>query len=180
MGLTPPPPPFCISIHAPHARSDPLVLASIFAAARFQSTLLMRGATQAQKALRSGHKFQSTLLMRGATRMPPARPRSGRFQSTLLMRGATRQRATAWVRPIFQSTLLMRGATPSSPIVTTFLAFQSTLLMRGATLKNRLPGIELKISIHAPHARSDQSDWRHPYDKRYFNPRSSCEERLFQ
>ena len=79
--------------------------------------------------------------------------------------------------------------------------FQSTLLMRGATVWLHLERIAYTISIHAPHARSDvtvtdagavtfgisihaphaRSDalryqLKERY-KRYFNPRSSCEER---
>ena len=77
-----------ISIHAPHARSDTSV-ASAIAAVEFQSTLLMRGATAQMDARITEIKFQSTLLMRGATikrRMPF---QALQFQSTLLMRGAT-------------------------------------------------------------------------------------------
>ena len=39
--------PFPISIHAPHARSDSAITKDAVMAGRFQSTLLMRGATQA-------------------------------------------------------------------------------------------------------------------------------------
>ena len=79
-----------ISIHAPHARSDPLSLTVSIILRTFQSTLLMRGATGLHRArriiwfnfnprssceerpdFRSGSlltiRFQSTLLMRGAT-----------------------------------------------------------------------------------------------------------------
>ena len=57
--------------------------------------------------------------------------------------------------------------------------FQSTLLMRGATLQNTgLLHDLLIISIHAPHARSDRKRCGKRILKLYFNPRSSCEERL--
>ncbi len=59
---------YIISIHAPHARSDPTLNAINSGNLPFQSTLLMRGATQ--WAIFSSHAsilFQSTLLMRGAT-----------------------------------------------------------------------------------------------------------------
>ena len=57
----------------------------------------------------------------------------------------------------FQSTLLMRGATYRNMYFSTFpLQFQSTLLMRGAT----------------------QHLWQHRR-RPDFNPRSSCEERLY-
>ena len=55
--------------------------------------------------------------------------------------------------------------------------FQSTLLMRGATLYSGANARGVNISIHAPHARSDDVlalDCRPACD---FNPRSSCEER---
>ena len=60
---------FLISIHAPHARSDLERVADRYRIHRFQSTLLMRGATEFDEHDRSGYEeFQSTLLMRGATR----------------------------------------------------------------------------------------------------------------
>ena len=126
----------CISIHAPHARSDLPSARVIEFFDKFQSTLLMRGATRntfQQSSMPS--PFQSTLLMRGATS-----PRSSRFQA----------------RYKFQSTLLMRGAT------------RSKMPMQMAA----------RISIHAPHARSDSRQKKRPARRRNFNPRSSCEERL--
>ena len=57
----------------------------------------------------------------------------------------------------FQSTLLMRGATCASTCsASPIRVFQSTLLMRGATKSSRAARRALKISIHAPHARSDK------------------------
>ena len=51
--------------------------------------------------------------------------------------------------------------------------------MRGATLQNTgLLHDLLIISIHAPHARSDRKRCGKRILKLYFNPRSSCEERL--
>ena len=57
----------------------------------------------------------------------------------------------------FQSTLLMRGATIHDRLTAAALElFQSTLLMRGATRTQcSLPDWFPRISIHAPHARSD-------------------------
>ena len=56
--------------------------------------------------------------------------------------------------------------------------FQSTLLMRGATtnITGAKHGASI-ISIHAPHARSDSTVSQMRSFTRYFNPRSSCEER---
>ena len=170
---------------------------------QFQSTLLMRGATLASDTNNQDGLFQSTLLMRGATsrkkgstqhyrkisiHAPHARsdckvrptdaihrhfnPRSSceerhattafvmsslLFQSTLLMRGATGAPASDRVTTLFQSTLLMRGATCTAQNFDKSLSFQSTLLMRGATRHLR----------------------RAPAHLRHFNPRSSCEERLY-
>ena len=81
---------------------------------------------------------------------------------------------------IFQSTLLMRGATSARFPSECTERFQSTLLMRGATkeIADSLPC--RRISIHAPHARSDLSALTAPPRARYFNPRSSCEERRWR
>ena len=80
---------------------------------------------------------------------------------------------------VFQSTLLMRGATTLLDIMRAYNEFQSTLLMRGATCKAAfaIRGGD-DISIHAPHARSDTAMRWKRRRRQYFNPRSSCEERL--
>ena len=57
---------------------------------------------------------------------------------------------------IFQSTLLMRGATEVTGAYGMLSTFQSTLLMRGATFSGWCYDFAVKISIHAPHARSDR------------------------
>ena len=56
-----------ISIHAPHARSDSIKRTWACLLLRFQSTLLMRGATLSYLLMSAVARFQSTLLMRGAT-----------------------------------------------------------------------------------------------------------------
>ena len=57
-----------ISIHAPHARSDEQKQECGDMSLKFQSTLLMRGATSANYIYTKARAvFQSTLLMRGAT-----------------------------------------------------------------------------------------------------------------
>ena len=56
-----------ISIHAPHARSDERAVQSNWDDIKFQSTLLMRGATMSWRSWSRPREFQSTLLMRGAT-----------------------------------------------------------------------------------------------------------------
>ena len=57
------------------------------------------------------------------------------------------------------------------------LTFQSTLLMRGATRVEKRLDDTARISIHAPHARSDDTDKITRTTVNDFNPRSSCEER---
>ena len=81
------------------------------------------------------------------------------------------------LRALFQSTLLMRGATPYVRMSYLSWPFQSTLLMRGATAIMVAAVFHLRISIHAPHARSDCHNGCGSIPSSYFNPRSSCEER---
>ena len=148
-----------ISIHAPHARSDwhhKGVDAERIK--RFQSTLLMRGATRLARQSCNINPFQSTLLMRGATRHGWERKGEGtKFQSTLLMRGATRVRKLTKAELEFQSTLLMRGATRCS-----------------SHYRCKIPYFNPRSSCEERQAGPDF--W--PEHPGHFNPRSSCEERL--
>ena len=106
---------YFISIHAPHARSDERWRRFCTIARRkFQSTLLMRGATTDLRDNRATFLYfnpRSSCEERHAQRV--VRGRAGTsFQSTLLMRGATRCKYNdAQTCTQFQSTLLMRGAT---------------------------------------------------------------------
>ena len=77
----------------------------------------------------------------------------------------------------FQSTLPMRGATDSGAPAERIYRFQSTLPMRGATGQETVDGLTLEISIHAPHAGSDQISLLSQQDAQDFNPRSPCGER---
>ena len=126
-----------ISIHAPHARSDGRPTCG---------RLFLFGISIHAPHARSDPK-------------PPSRkPSRQKFQSTLLMRGATDGRADEIVDAAkFQSTLLMRGATPELEELLEGISFQSTLLMRGATYCNAAKSQIEQISIHAPHARSDDA-----------------------
>ena len=126
-----------------------------------------------------GTEFQSTLLMRGATRRKTQACWYTVFQSTLLMRGATRRtissrssrrwhfnpRSSCEERPADAAERAgVMNFNPRSSCeerrlpahnLFRFPEFQSTLLMRGAT-RHRFPlRTVLCISIHAPHARSD-------------------------
>ena len=80
---------FCISIHAPRERSDLTDLTRRLTASEFQSTLLVRGATNDNSIFFLTNKFQSTLLVRGATANTSGNSFDKIFQSTLLVRGAT-------------------------------------------------------------------------------------------
>ena len=72
----------------------------------------------------------------------------------------------------------MRGATANSKTAAAASAFQSTLPMRGAT-GIRVPiGVVKSISIHAPHAGSDNLSFPDCSNLDDFNPRSPCGERL--
>ena len=146
-----------ISIHAPHARSD------------YDATYCRLSKTISIHAphARSDSPFGSSCCSTDA------------FQSTLLMRGATRHRLAAVADCRFQSTLLMRGATIYLHwSAGHYFQFQSTLLMRGATQAGYMPSRYSRISIHAPHARSDPRARRASRAPScHFNPRSSCEER---
>ena len=78
------------------------------------------------------------------------------FQSTRPMRGATQQKITFEEYLCeFQSTRPMRGATQNLLITSSPVTFQSTRPMRGATVLSSIPGYQLIISIHAPHAGRD-------------------------
>ena len=169
-----------ISIHAPHARSDSRALEITFHPDKFQSTLLMRGATPCFIIQFALYEFQSTLLMRGATHL-------------LRLVGTTRINISIHAPHARSDQLRLRRMSitrhfnPRSSCEERHAGhygyfrqsrFQSTLLMRGATQAYPRGDSQRGISIHAPHARSDLCVawnllWGH-----YFNPRSSCEERL--
>ena len=104
----------------------------------FQSTLPLRGATQAGRAIRHAVEFQSTLPLRGATwstgtsaygmrDFNPHSPCGERPGSPYL----------AIVQSVFQSTLPLRGATTALKALNNAYAFQSTLPLRGATCQVR-------------------------------------------
>ena len=120
----------------------------------------MRGATLPTRLSVRQQYFNPRSSCEERRLWPAGRASHVPFQSTLLMRGATPGRSRWRARKsLFQSTLLMRGATHlchGSPCVR--IEFQSTLLMRGATCrKGSCSGSLRGISIHAPHARSDDT-----------------------
>ena len=79
----------------------------------------------------------------------------------------------------FQSTLPMRGATDDCHCGAAAGEFQSTLPMRGATNKPPPPPPELPISIHTPHAGSDEGVTAFVDKAGNFNPHSPCGERRY-
>ena len=94
------------------------------------------------------------------------------------MRGATRN---TWTIPGRSSYFNPRSSCEERPRTGSTRRksrkFQSTLLMRGATSAYALSVQLPRISIHAPHARSDKMYRSSIAHSRNFNPRSSCEER---
>ena len=145
-----------VSIHAPHARGDPMVGASLTMYGGFNPRPSCEGRQVLSIAACDGYGFQSTPLMRGATWPFFLLSDLSEFQSTPLMRGATglgapggrgrdvsihaphaRGDSTRFIdspsTSRFQSTPLMRGATKPLHGVIDIVQFQSTPLMRGAT-----------------------------------------------
>ena len=145
-----------ISIHAPHARSD-VEPESTRDYIKFQSTLLMRGATSALHRLHtlehisihapharsdSTSEFVTSLHAisihaphaRSDLKNPTLAVRRSNFnpRSSCEERHYSDAQHAAFYQ--FQSTLLMRGATAEKYGVSINTVFQSTLLMRGATL----------------------------------------------
>ena len=147
-----------ISIHAPHARSDSRIPVIISAGDKFQSTLLMRGATYNESYCLPKHYYFNPRS--SCEERLPSSSQSGLmilFQSTLLMRGATWTRFGLAIRLYFnpRSSCEERHKRPdgsftwdsisihapharsdvkSPPLDKSIPKFQSTLLMRGATV----------------------------------------------
>ena len=124
--------------------------------------------------------FQSTLLIRGATHDKSAT--SSRYQISIHA-PHTRSDTTTRQQVAMSCAISIHAPhTRSDPLSLTdviqgMIVFQSTLLIRGATLCTALEGASGFISIHAPHTRSDIWTRFYSYQMRYFNPRSSYEER---
>ena len=166
---------------------------------RFQSTLPMRGATQAQADCPAAARISIHAPHAGSdwTRRQHRRP--GRFQSTLPMRGAT-ARSTAFIKDRrFQSTLPMRGATTDvlmsrrkhlisihaphagsdedKPSVPAAARISIHAPHAGSDSLDKLDATLTEISIHAPHAGSDGRVKQYSVVGPDFNPRSPCGER---
>ena len=145
---------------------------------QFQSTLLIRGATNCSRRLQRREKFQSTLLIRGATRFLHYKQKHRLFQSTLLIRGATLS-VMSGKRYLsgFQSTLLIRGATgiPCCP------SSRNNFNPRSSYEERPIRQEILRLVIHFNPRSSYEERQLHNRPRLrfcHFNPRSSYEERL--
>ena len=124
-----------ISIHAPHARSDWGVSNTVNNLYEvFQSTLLMRGATW----ILGYYGYTKDISIHA----PHARS-DGTIFARLRPKSNFNPRSSCEERPGMPMTRSVMGR------------FQSTLLMRGATRLLSSSCSSYRISIHAPHARSD-------------------------
>ena len=146
----------------------------------FQSTLPMRGVTNhnGDCIVNDGISIHTPHAGSDSPKLCSMRLSAG-FQSTLPMRGVTHQLISERGERIwkFQSTLPMRGVTKSDYIRSVkWLEFQSTLPMRGVTRPGYGAVQRTNISIHTPHAGSDEcvQGWRGFFKN--FNPHSPCGE----
>ena len=149
-----------ISIHAPHARSDPSQSSHI-SDKKFQSTLLMRGATSSTSSCASAWNFNPRSSCEERHDTAEATADAGISIHAPHARSDVSGQMSQSTFSIFQSTLLMRGATavPASMAFSScnfnprssceerpgrrattrhFSTFQSTLLMRGATYQENI------------------------------------------
>ena len=131
-----------ISIHAPHARSDPPSIRGSHHA-RVISIHAPHARSDGEQKVKS--KLERYFNPRSSCEERP------------------RGKAATYLLCEFQSTLLMRGATWARILHVSAMIFQSTLLMRGATDRSSKGQPSDQISIHAPHARSDEQAGGMPY-----------------
>ena len=169
-----------ISIHAPHAGSDPQGNAARCCEYAFQSTLPMRGATFGSDRLgrlvhisiHAPHAGSDSACSRDASKPSNFNPRSPCGERPLPgpARDAPRR---------FQSTLPMRGATsPCRPAPPSRPYFNPRSPCGERPARVFLLAESASISIHAPHAGSDQTGKGCLGSRSNFNPRSPCGERL--
>ena len=147
-----------ISIHAPHARSDVKIIPGLLPHAI--SIHAPHARSDLCDVCRRWHVRDISIHAPHA-RSDVSHPASCGLHHNFNPRSSCEERRTGLMvfcssSLEFQSTLLMRGATlvnRRQPGPRTL--FQSTLLMRGATQVYPQIQIQIGISIHAPHARSD-------------------------
>ena len=146
-----------ISIHASHAGSDFTLPCPKVTCGVFQSTLPMRGATLISR--------RSLYPMCISIHAPHA--------------GSDRSADYAAERGRNFNPRSPCGERPFSNQIYCFCkrGFQSTLPMRGATVLSDISRSRCAISIHAPHAGSDNTSCMAQRGGVDFNPRSPCGER---
>ena len=146
-----------ISIHAPHAGSDPIAVVTD---------------ADVNISIHAPHAGSDSLSSRVILAMRL-------FQSTLPTRGATRRRRQDRRRVGISIHAPHAGSDHGLPDFDTCnSAFQSTLPTRGATRLQRVMQRVRAISIHAPHAGSDYCGHKYSPNINHFNPRSPRGERL--
>ena len=169
-----------ISIHAPHTRSDGSRCRRHPATADFNPRSSYEERRSCASRNLSLHRFQSTLLIRGATCLDETVDLdtviSIHAPHTRSDMDGIAQLQSAWK---FQSTLLIRGATrrgsKGHPRRQDFNPRSSYEERRSIPLRSVACR---QISIHAPHTRSDPPiSFGVEPNMPHFNPRSSYEER---
>ena len=190
-----------VSIHAPHARGDCLACADAYEPSWFQSTPLMRGATDSLAGMSSRITVSihaphargdllSFSLLSNPFRFNPRPSCEGRlprygtcvqpsgFQSTPLMRGATcppsRERTAD---ASFNPRPSCEGRPDAAHEVGKLLLVSIHAPHARGDLAHRDVGLVVAVSIHAPHARGDTAWWASSTTTHCFNPRPSCEGR---
>ena len=173
------PGPCWISIHAPHAGSDGFAATIARDWPNFNPRSPCGERPDEFFPAMVLFVFQSTLPMRGATSLP-----FQEMQDSYISIHAPHAGSDVLIDKVCSINFISIHAphagsdtVPSLVPLRGFL-FQSTLPMRGATaLRNVLSGL-YGISIHAPHAGSDCIITARVSGGRDFNPRSPCGERL--
>ena len=145
-----------ISIHAPHARSD--LLPKLHRG--FYQHFNPRSSCEERRMVHGSIGSMFHFNPRSSCEERPYSSETSAATSAISIhaphaRSDDSLEEAAAVMLEFQSTLLMRGATAIDGNIETINGFQSTLLMRGATRMILRSMPRHMISIHAPHARSD-------------------------
>ena len=169
-----------ISIHAPHARSD------------YQASA--PGMDYASISIHAPHARSDCTRARSSASSINFNPRSSceerrgvlldsfdfrEFQSTLLMRGAT---TLLWTACLHRSHFNPRSSCEERRRTSTTWRRIEEISIHAPHARSdngqlSILAAHLEISIHAPHARSDLACALPGLRRRHFNPRSSCEER---
>ena len=191
-----------ISIHAPHAGSDLRLFPAISAVFLFQSTLPMRGATWT-------FHYSAQMSNFNPRSPCGERPYGDYKRCKTFAISIHAPHAGSDIREFYGMKAIVisihaphAGSDPRCiqdiqlPIISIHAPhagsdrprrarqrqkplFQSTLPMRGATRPESSWHRSARISIHAPHAGSDPAHYGLGQQRRDFNPRSPCGERLF-